>query len=809
MNVLEYLNSHITYMDGPMGTFLQSKGLPSGVRPEVWNIENPEAVINMHQGYFEAGSNIVCTNTFGANGLHFDDAKLEEIIRLAVDHVKEARQRSNCKQLTWIALKVSSLGKLLKPFGDYEFDDAVEEFAKIVKLGVKYGVELIDIETMNDSYETKAALLAAKENCDLPVFVSNTYDEKGRLMTGATPEAMVAMLEGMRADAIGINCSVGPEKMAPLIQKYIDCASIPVFFRPNAGLPKLVGSKTVYDMDPEIWADEVAKMVQKGVRMAGGCCGTTEEFTKALIVRTGNMDIVSIQKKNISWISSYNHTVKFGDVPILNAERINPNSMTDMHDAIRDGDINRIKQEAVKEREEGAQIIDVNVGLPEIDEPKLLQEAVVAIQSVVDNPLVIDTSDPIAMEAALRHYNGKALIDTVNGKEENMKAIFPLAQKYGGMIVALPLDENGIPEKAEDRVKIAERIIARAAEYGIDKKDLIFDPLALTISTDTNAALETLKAIKMIHDMGCLTSLGISNISFGLPERPLLNATFFVMAMDAGLNTGIVNTGSTELLNAYYTYCVLHNYDEKCMKYLKHCQELAKNPKMVEAAPREAPKAVEEAPANNEAYQALREAIIEGFDDEAAKIAESLLEGNDPLVLISDAVIPALDYVGKGFEEEEFFLPELLASADAAQAACGIIKEYMVSTGNAGQVKCDFVLATVQGDVHDIGKNIVKILMENYGFNVFDLGIDVAPETVVEKVVELHAPICGLSALMTTSVPSMEETIKQIAEKAPWCKVVVGGAVLNQEYADKIHAHHYSPDAMSTVRYADEVYKTL
>ena len=802
MNVLEYLNSHITYLDGPMGTNLQQRGLPSGVRPESWNIDNPEAVIDMHQGYFEAGSNIVCTNTFGANALHFPGDELEEIIKRAVELVKEARDRSKCTQPTWIALKVSSLGKLLKPFGDYDYEDAVSEFAKVIKLGVKYGVDLIDIETMNDSYETKAALLAAKENCDLPVFVSNTYDERGRLMTGADPEAMVAMLEGLRADAIGINCSVGPEKMAPLVQRYLDCASIPVFFRPNAGMPKLDGNKTVYDMDPELWADEVAKMVQKGVRMAGGCCGTTNEFTKALVVRTKNMDIVPIQNKNISWISSYNHTVKFGEVPILNAERINPHATEEMKEAIRTGNVNRIRQEAIKEKGEGAQIIDVNVGLPEIDEPALLKKVVTDIQAVVDNPLVIDTSDPVAMEQALRVYNGKARIDTVNGKEENMKAIFPLAQKYGGMIVCLPLDENGIPEKAEDRVEIAKKIIAKAAEYGIDKKELIFDPLALTISTDTNAAMETLKAIRMIHDLGCLTSLGVSNVSFGLPGREYLNSTFFIMAMDAGLNTGIVNTGSPELLSAYHAYCALHDYDPNCMRYLKYCASLKED--KTEETKEEVPQT-----AGSDSQKALSEAIIDGLDDDAEELAAQLVESVDPLALISDAVIPALDYVGKGFEEEEFFLPELLQSAEAAQRACAVIKDYMKKTGNSGQSKCPFVIATVEGDVHDIGKNIVKILLENYGFEVHDLGIDITPETVVEKVVELKAPLCGLSALMTTSVPAMEETIKALAEKAPWCKVVVGGAVLNQEYADKIHAHHYAPDAMSTVRYGIEVFESL
>ena len=832
--VLEYLNTHITYMDGPMGTYLQSKGLPAGTRPEVWNLTNPEAVIEMHRSYFDVGSNIVCTNTFGANRLHFPD-NLEAVVEAAVSHVRTARERSGCTQPTFIALKMSSLGKLLKPFGDYDFEEAVERFAEVVRLGVKYGVDLVDIETMNDSYETKAALLAVKENSDLPVFVSNTFTESGRLMTGATPEAMVALLEGMRADAIGINCSLGPEKMAPLIERYLACASIPVFFRPNAGLPKIVGGRTVYGADPDEWAETVAEMVRKGVRMAGGCCGTDARFTRSLIEKTRSLPIVPVEDKGISWVSSYTHTVEFGRIPILNAERINPNATEAMKTAVRTGDVNRIQKEALREEAEGAQLIDVNVGLPEINEPEFLQKVTVAIQAVSDVPLVIDTSDPEAMEAAIRHYNGKAVIDTVSGKEENMKQIFPIAQKYGGMIVALCLDEGGIPKKAEDRVAIAKKILARAEEYGISKKEFLFEPLALTISTDTEAALETLKTTRMLHEMGCLTSIGISNISFGLPARHLLNSAFFIMALDNGLSTGIVNTGSQELLDAYYAYCVLKGLDPNCRQYLEYCSrrkelqsadapgtpddavlsgaasDAAAASEIAEAAGSVQADASQEGIAADDPLAGVKkefcQAIIDGLEEEAVDLAEELLKTEEPLSLISSLVIPALDEVGKQYETQEIFLPELLESADAAQSACVAIREHMTASGEEQHVKCPVVLATVKGDVHDIGKNIVKILLENYGFEVHDLGTDVAPEIITEHVIGLKAPLCGLSALMTTTVPAMEETIKMLSEKAPWCKVVVGGAVINQEFADQIGAHHYAPDAMDTVRYADRVWQ--
>lgn len=830
MRLLDYINSHLVYTDGPMRSYDQTKEPLKDWAGIEGKQTDPETVIRRHQDCFEAGCNLVCANTYRANCLHFSQDELEVVIRDEISYVKEAHKRSGCIQPTWIGLKLGSLGRRLKPFGDYTFDEAVETFAETVRCGVKYGADYIDIETINDTYETKAAVLAAKENSELPVFVSNYYDTADNQVAGATPEAMIALLEGLRVNAIGVDCDSESRQMLSLAERYISSASVPVLFRARIGCSPLSEENAADGKNDEAWLDIIEKAVRMGVHMVG-CGALYVECLKALVKRTKNIPVVPIEKKDISWVSSYTHTVIFGGRPILNAERINPNALEELHIAIRDGDIERIKKEAVLEKEEGAHLLDINVGLPEINEIEFLDKTICAIQSAVDTPLVIDTSDPLAMERALRHYNGKALIDTVNGKEENMRAIFPLAQKYGGMIVCLPIDEDGIPDKAEKRVEIAKRIISKAAEYGIDKKELIFDPLAMTISTNTQAAMETLKAVKMLHELGCLTSLGVSNVSFGLPQRPLLNAAFFLMALDAGLNTGIVNTGAPETMNAYYAYCALHGYDDNCLDYLKYCAKLPKQIMTDEAKKPVIPEApiISEVPIMPEASEngstktendrnvdfdfevmtALKDAIIDGMDDEAAELAEKLLEDADPLLLISEAVIPALDFVGKGFEEQEFFLPELLMCADAAQSACDVIKESMAKSGNEGAKKCKVVLATVRGDVHDIGKNIVKVLLENYGFEVIDLGIDVPAETITETILETQAPVCGLSALMTTSVPAMEETIALILEKAPWCRIVVGGAVLNQEYADKIHASYYASSAMGTVRYADEIFNTM
>lgn len=799
MNVLDYLKENIVYLDGGMGTILQGKGLQAGELPEKWNISHPDVISGIHKDYYDAGSNIVNTNTFGANSLKFSDDELEEIIKAAVENANSAREASKTPHQKFIALDIGPTGKLLKPYGDFDFEEAVSVFAKTVKIGAKYGVDLIYIETMNDSYETKAALLAAKENSDLPVFVSNAYGEDEKLMTGASPEAMTAMLEGMSADAIGLNCSLGPKQLGGVAQKLLKSASVPVIMKPNAGLPKSVDGKTVYDVLPEEFADEVVKQIKAGVRIVGGCCGTTPEYIRCVVEKSKGLMPIAITDKNITCVSSYTHAVEFKDEPVLIGERINPTGKKRFKQALKENDIDYILQEGINQQEKGVHILDVNVGLPEIDEVQMLKTAVCELQAVINLPLQIDTSDAQAMETALRRYNGKAMINSVNGKEESMHMIFPLVQKYGGLVVALTLDENGIPETAEGRVKIAEKIIKTASEYGISKKDIIFDTLAMTISADKMAAMATLKSLNVIkNQIGCHTSLGVSNVSFGLPVREAINSGFFAAALENGLSAAIMNPYSGDMMKTYYAYRALHGMDENCAEYIEFITNYNETVTVTQTA-------VKPSGNTDSGATSLQRAIVKGLKEQSGEITLELLKTTAPLDIVQNEVIPALDIVGKGFEQKTVYLPQLLMSAEAAKSSFEKIKSFMSSEKTEMKAKCDFVIATVHGDIHDIGKNIVKLLLENYGFKVTDLGKDVLPGEIVNKTVELHAPLVGLSALMTTTVPAMEETIKQLREKAPWCKVVVGGAVLTQEYADSIGADKYAKDAMEAVRYAEEV----
>ncbi len=795
MNFREYLKTNIVYLDGGMGTLLQEQGLQPGEHPERWNITHPDVITKIHKDYFDAGSNVVCTNTFGANPLKFSDDALEEIIQAAVANANAAKEESVSPNEKFIALDIGPTGKLLKPLGDLDFEDAVSVFAKIVQFGVKYGADLIIIETMNDSYETKAALLAAKENSDLPVIVSNAYGEDGKLMTGATPAAMVAMLEGMGVDALGANCSLGPKQLRGVADALVANASVPVILKPNAGLPGSVNGETVFDVTAEDFSDEIAAIMKKGVRVVGGCCGTTPAYIKALHTKTCHFKPVPIEAKNITVVSSYTHSVKFGDAPILIGERINPTGKKRFKQALIENDMDYILAEGVSQQEKGVHILDVNVGLPDIDEAEMLKNAVCELQAIIDLPLQIDTSDISAMESALRRYNGKAMINSVNGKKESMESIFPLVKKYGGLVVALTLDENGIPETAGGRVAVAEKILATAARYGISKKDIIFDTLAMTISADNKAALATLSALKAIKNaLGCHTSLGVSNVSFGLPNRDAVNGTFFALSLENGLSAAIMNPYSADMMKTYYTYKALKGLDENCAAYIGAADSFT----VAAAAPIETKKVTE-------AYGSeLQRAVVKGRKEKAGELTKELLGAFSPLEIVNREIIPALNIVGKGFENKTVYLPQLLMSAEAAKSSFEVIKQFMAG-GEKTAGKGIFVIATVHGDIHDIGKNIVKLLLENYGFDVVDLGKDVPPGKIVEKVVELHAPLVGLSALMTTTVPAMEETIKQLRVKAPWCKIVVGGAVLTQEYADRIGADKYAKDAMESVRYAETI----
>ena len=799
MEIRNYLKDNLIILDGGMGTLLQASGLKAGEYPERWNVTHPEVITKIHKDYYDAGSNVVSTNTFGANALKFSLAELEDIIKHAVENAKTAKTQSKGGQRKWVALDIGPTGKMLKPYGDLDFEDAVEIFSKTVKLGVKYGVDLVIIETMNDSYETKAAVLAVKENCDLPIFVSNAYGEDGALMTGANPKAMVAMLEGLGVDAIGVNCSFGPKKLAPVVEQYLKYSSIPVILKPNAGLPKVVNGKTVYDVLPADFSVDVFNLTQKGVRIIGGCCGTTPEYINELSKKVSGKAPVLIQKKNYSLISSYTHAVEFGKSPVLIGERINPTGKKKFKEALKANDIDYILKEGVSQQDKGVHVLDVNVGLPEIDEVKTLTTAVKELQAIIDLPLQIDTANALAMEKALRIYNGKAMVNSVNGKKESMDVVFPLVKKYGGLVVCLTLDETGIPPKAEDRLKIAKKIIKRASEFGIDKKDLIFDPLALTISADNTAGIETLKAVKLIsQELSVNTSLGVSNVSFGLPERDIINGSFFTLALYNGLSAGIINPYSNEIMKAYNAFNAINGLDNNFENYIKYTQSYEKQA----VVQRDNNVKVDSVEYKSE----LQKAIVKGLKDQASFITKQLLEVEKPLDIVQNEIIPALNVVGVGFENKTVYLPQLLMSAEASKCAFERIKESM--SGKTAN-KCTFVLATVKGDIHDIGKNIVKLLLENYGFNVCDLGRDVSPEEITNKVIELKAPIVGLSALMTTTVPAMEQTIKLLREKAPFCKVVVGGAVLNQEYANQIGADKYAKDAMEAVRYAEQISEKL
>lgn len=788
MNIRDFIKNNIVYLDGGMGTLLQKSGLQPGELPERWNISHPEVIKEIHKSYYDSGSNIVNTNTFGANSLKFDADELSEIIYYAVKNADEARKASSGKQEKFIALDVGPTGKLLKPLGDLDFEDAVKAFAEVISLGVKYGVDLITIETMNDSYETKAAVLAAKENSDLPIIVTNAYGENGRLMTGADPAVMAAMLEGMGVDAIGANCSLGPKQLMGVMDELLKYCSVPVAFKPNAGLPKSDGKVTYYDVDAEEFAQDIKLAVANGVRFVGGCCGTTPEYIKKVCELTRDMRPKEIEKKTYSVCTSYNKAVFFGEKPILIGERINPTGKKRFKQALLENDIGYILQEAVNQQAKGVHVLDVNVGLPGIDEAQMLTNSVCELQCVTDLPLQIDSSDPVAMESALRRYNGKAMINSVNGKEENLNAIFPLVKKYGGFVVALTLDEKGIPSTVDGRMKIARKILLTAALYGINKKDIIFDPLAMTVSADKMSAITTLETVKKITEqLGCNTSLGVSNVSFGLPSRDLVNAAFFTTAMENGLSAAIMNPYSERMMEAYYSFNVVKGLDENCMDFINFASQQEVQPT-----------------AKQESSLTLKEAIEKGLKEKASEITTAMLGNSAPLDIVNAHVIPALDDVGKRFEEKKLFLPQLLMSAEAAKASFEVIKATMSADGSSVK-KGSIVIATVHGDIHDIGKNIVKLLLENYGYNVIDLGKNVPPETVLRAVTDNHAPLVGLSALMTTTVPAMEETVKLIKEKAPWCKTVVGGAVLTQDYADKIGADKYAADAMEPVRYAESV----
>ncbi|WP_279138044.1 homocysteine S-methyltransferase family protein [Faecalicoccus pleomorphus] len=771
------------YFDGGLGTMLQERGLQGGEYPETWNLTHPEELIAIHKAYLEAGCHVINANTFGANGLKFDN--VEEIITAGIQLAKEAKKQAG-RMDAYVALDIGPTGKLLEPMGDLPFEKAVSYFAQMVKAGVKAGADLILIETMSDTYEAKAAVLAAKENSSLPVIVTMIFDENQRLLTGGSVESAVAMLEGLRVDALGINCGLGPKQMLPVVKRIREVSSLPIIVNPNAGLPVQVNGKTVYDLKADDFAQAMVKMAQIGVQGLGGCCGTTPEYIQKMIEAIKDIPCKPNTMKEQTWVTSYASAVQIGKKAVVIGERINPTGKKRFQQALRNKEFDYILSQALEQEEAGAQILDVNVGLPDIDEADMMKETVVRLQNVCALPLQIDTGNLEALENALRLYNGKPMVNSVNGKLDSMESVFPLIQKYGAVVVGLCLDESGIPSTSKERLAIAQKIVKKAQEYGIQKKDIVIDGLAMTISSQSDGALVTLDTLQKVkEELNVSTILGVSNISFGLPQREIINSYFLSMALQSGLSCAMINPNNEMMKKAFDASMALMNQDAKCMHYISSYS-----------------KQVEEKKSENPEIS-LSFAIQKGIQDRVKEITTSLLETKEPLGIIDEELIPALDLVGKGFEQGTVFLPQLLMSAEAAKASFEVLKEKMEQ--NQSLSKGKIILATVQGDIHDIGKNIVKVLLENYGYEVLDLGKDVAPEVIVKTAISEEVKLVGLSALMTTTVKSMEKTIELLHKEKPDTFVVVGGAVLNQEYADQIHADHYAKDAMATVRYAEQI----
>lgn len=789
-NILNLIKEKRVFFDGGTGTYLQNKGLLPGEKPETWNITKPEIITELHRKYFECGCNIVSTNTFGVNCAKFEN--FEEIIVNAVKCADEARKGLDEK---FIAFDMGPTGRMLEPYGDMKFEECVELYAKNVRCAVKCGVDLIIIETMNDALETKAAVLAAKENSTLPIFVTNVYDGSGKLMTGATPVAMIAMLEGLGVDALGMNCSYGPEQMLDIIGDFAKHASVPVIVNPNAGLPKVVDGKTCYDLTPDEFAKKSKLLAERGATILGGCCGTTPEYIGRMIEAVKDVPYALPEYKHHTLVSSYTHAVEAGGKTVLIGERINPTGKSKLKEAIKNCDMQYIIGEGLKQAEL-VNVLDVNMGVPGIDEPYMMEKTVKELQTVTDLPLQIDSSNPDALEAAIRIYAGKPMVNSVNGKKESLDSVLPLVKKYGGVLIALTLDENGIPNTAEGRVDIAKRIIAEAEKYGIGVKDIVVDPLALTVSSDKDSALVTLKALELLKGMGIRTSLGVSNISFGLPQREIINQAFFTLAMEKGLDFAIMNPFSRGMMNSYHSFNTLHGFDEGCSEYIAYASsfESADTGVTVTASAKSA-----EADTDS-----LEGAVIKGLKVKAETLCVKELETKEPLDVIGTMIVPALGKIGDDFEKGKAFLPQLLMSAEAASAAFEKVKEKIGTAASDNGKK--IVLATVKGDIHDIGKNIVKVLMQSYGFTVIDMGRDVKPEDVVKTAKECGCMLVGLSALMTTTVPAMEETVKLLKTEIPDIKVMVGGAVLNEEYAKEIGADFYGKDAMEAVKIAKAVY---
>lgn len=837
MDIRDVMGTRLLFFDGGMGSMFQKLGARPGENTDIWNLTKPDIVTDIHRQYLQAGANIILSNTFGANGLKLAGSgyTVERVVTRGVELARAAADNF-CREKglrpedrpIFTALDVAPTGKLLQPLGDLSFDGAYALFREIVVAGTRAGADLIQIETMADTYELKAAVLAAKENSDLPVFATATFDASGKLLTGANPEALVALLEGLGVDALGVNCGLGPFQLEEVVDRLLAVSSIPVIVTPNAGLPHQENGETVYDVGPADFAEKMRSYAEEGVWLLGGCCGTTPAHIEAMTRACRDIAPKPIADKARTVVSSSTHAVAAGTRPLLIGERINPTGKARLKQALREGDMDFLLGEGFTQQENGAHILDVNVGLPGLDEAAVMRRVVEEVQSVIDLPLCIDTADAAVMEQALRYYNGKALINSVSGKRASMEKVFPLARRYGGVVIGLTLDEDGIPETAEGRLAVAQKIVETAASYGIPKKDIVIDVLCMTVSSDARSAVTTLRALRLVREkLGVRTSLGVSNISFGLPRRDLINRTFYTMALTEGLDYAIMNPNADGMMESYRAYEALAGLDENCERFIEayagtaapaggagqvstdgsrpgagHGQTgSAGNGRQAAENGADA----EEADGARAALErALQQAIGRGRKEQAGQLADALLADMDPMVLIDRHLIPALDAVGQGYEQGRVFLPQLLMSAEAAKAAFEAVRSKLAATGGQAR-KGKVLIATVQGDIHDIGKNIVKVLLENYGYDVLDLGRDVAPETVAEAAVSGEIRLVGLSALMTTTVGSMEETIRLLRQRMPDCHIMVGGAVLTESYAMSIGADRYVKDAMASVHYAQEV----
>lgn len=806
----EKLGKEWLFCDGGTGTFLQEHGLEGGELPETWNVDHPDVIMQLYEGYLRAGSDIFNTNTFGLNSLKFP-GRVEELMTAAVDLAKQAIQNTG-REDAYIAIDIGPTGKLLEPMGDLSFDRAVELFGEAMSAGEKAGGDLILIETMSDSYEAKAAVIAAKEYTSLPVIVTTVYDQKGKLLTGGNVDSTVAMLEGLGVDALGMNCGMGPDLMLPMVERMVEVASVPIVVNPNAGLPRTENGKTVFDVTPEEFSDVMCQIADLGVQVLGGCCGTTPEHIRQTVEKVKKRTFKPNTEKNLTVVTSFCQAVTCDKRPIIIGERINPTGKKRFKQALRDADMDYILSQGLEQEDAGADILDVNVGLPEIDEPKMMREVVTKLQGVTGLPLQLDTTDTVALEQGLRYYNGKAMINSVNGKREVIEAVMPLVKKYGGVLVGLVLDEDGIPETADGRIAVAEKIYKAADEYGIPRKDIVIDGLCMTISSDSSSGVTTLETIRRIRDEYQGRSiLGVSNISFGLPQRQVINSYFLTMAMQMGLSFAIMNPNNEQMMAAYRSFLALSDLDPQCMGFIEaYANATLSTLSTGSAGAAQAGTAPAGAGAPGDAAESgksqLGHAIEKGMVGVAESAMKEAIKTRDALEVINEELIPALDKVGKGFEKGTVFLPQLLLSADAAKAAFEVVKASMA--GKPRDLKGKVIIATVKGDIHDIGKNIVKVMLENYGYDVIDLGKDVPPEVIVEKAIDEDVKLVGLSALMTTTVVSMEDTIKLLRKKKPDTKVVVGGAVMTQEYADAIGADCYAKDAMATVRYADSIFSS-